>query len=117
MAKAKKKTQRKTGLMEKIKDLMPKKTRKKSSGARAYKNALANKKPGRMPIAENPDPAHALGHRRLSVKASPKGKKTRVQDESAENNMARNDRIKRNESNQRRIITGAAVGKTGRQLA
>ena len=40
------------------------------------------------------------------------GQKTRPQDESALNHMARNDRIKRSTVN-RRIINGAALGKTG----
>jgi hypothetical protein len=117
MAKAKKKLQPKTGLMDKIKDLLPTSKRKKATPGRAYKNALAAKKSGRFEMTQNEDPAHSPGHRKLKFKASPKGKKNKPQNESAENNMARNSRIQQKESNQRRVITGAAIGKYGRRLA
>ena len=117
MAKANKKTQPKSGMIVKIKNLMPGLKRKKSTPGRAFKDALAAKKSSRMPLIQNEDPAHSPGHRKLKIKTSAKSKKTKPQNESAENNMARNNRIQQTESNQRRVITGAALGKTGRHLA
>lgn len=64
----------------------------------------------------NPDPAHRPGHRTINVEANfsgKKGAKVHLQD-SAVNRMSRSDKIKRTSRTNRRIISGAAVGKTGR---
>ncbi len=115
MATTKKKTTKakaKTGLISKIKSLVK---GKKASPGRAYKNALKTKKSTRLTIADEADPAHAPGHRNLKIKTGKGGKKNRAQDESSLNNMTGNARIAKTESNQRRLITGAALGKTGRR--
>lgn len=115
MATTKKKTTKakaKTGLISKIKSLVK---GKKASPGRAIKNALKTKKSTRLAISETEDPAHAPGHRKMNLKNKEGGKKNRAQDESSLNNMTRSARIAQNESNQRKVITGAAVGKAGRR--
>lgn len=63
----------------------------------------------------NIDPAHSPGHRKLKRKdqfTDSSGVKTHLQ-KSAIENMSNSQKIRRTNVN-RRIITGAAVGKTGR---
>ncbi len=63
------------------------------------------------------DPAHKPGHRKMNLKDKLEkhtGPKNQPQDESALNNMARNDIIYQTSGTNRRIISGAAIGKTGR---
>jgi hypothetical protein len=63
------------------------------------------------------DLAHSPGHRKINLQnefSHKSGIKTEPQNASAQNNMARDNRIKRTNSSHRRIITGAALGKTGR---
>lgn len=62
------------------------------------------------------DLAHSPGHKkinRLDSFTDPSGVKVHIQ-ESAINNMANSDKIRRINSKHRRIITGDAIGKTGR---
>lgn len=65
----------------------------------------------------HPDPAHSPGHRTMNLKKQFKkehtGPKTQPQNESARNHMTRAAGFKRTAATNRRIITGAAVGKTG----
>lgn len=61
------------------------------------------------------DPAHSPGHRKMNIKdnfASTTGSKTQTQG-SAAKHLARADKIKQTSATNRRIITGAAIGKTG----
>ena len=62
------------------------------------------------------DPAHMPGHRKMNLKEQFQkgGSKTRPQNDSARNHMTRENNFKRTSAANRRIITGAAVGKTGR---
>ncbi len=63
------------------------------------------------------DPAHSPGHRKMNLKdkfAQTSGVKNQPQNMSAVNNMSRADLIQRQSGTNRRIITGAAMGKTGR---
>ncbi len=108
MAKAKKKTTRKTGLLNKLKTLLP---RKKATPGRAIKDALKNKKSTRLAMTAKEDPAHAPGHRKLPVDAATNSKIT-----GAQTKIPGDIRVSRTESNQRRIITGAALGKSGRMV-
>lgn len=65
---------------------------------------------------EQIDPAHSYGHRKMNLNENlPKhsGAKVQLQD-SAINTLANSDKIRRTNSKNRRIITGATVGKTGR---
>lgn len=52
--------------------------------------------------------AHSPGHQKMNLKSHP-------QNSSAMNNMAGDDIIHRNESPQRRIISGASLGKKGQR--
>lgn len=61
------------------------------------------------------DPAKAPGHRNLDIKGTSSANPAdSARSESARQNLTRADKVNRNTSAQRRIITGAAVGKTGR---
>lgn len=63
------------------------------------------------------DPAHRPGHRKMNLKdqlAKQSGDTNQPQNQSAMNNMSRANRIQRQSAANRRIITGAALGKTGR---
>ncbi len=93
---------------------------KKATAKRAKTNAKPiEKKTGNGPAfnLEKKDVAHSPGHRKMNIQkefSHKSGMKTEPQNESAMNYMARNDSIKRTTSSQRRVITGAALGKTGR---
>jgi hypothetical protein len=66
---------------------------------------------------ESEDKAHSPGHRKLNVKDSfveNGGHVKSYQQEAAVNNMSNSNRMRRHTSAQRRVITGAAIGKTGR---
>lgn len=61
------------------------------------------------------DPSKAPGHRHLDIKSqSGANPADGNHSETARKNLTRADKVNRNSSAQRRIITGAAVGKTGR---
>ncbi len=80
---------------------------------KAKKDSAPKKAPGSKTAS---DPAHMPGHRKMNIKEkfeTPTGSKNQAQNASALNNMSRADRVKRTSSTNRRIITGAAVGKTG----
>lgn len=100
-----------------------KKTDSKSKTIKGKKkstlSALKKKKP---PVSENTNvsdvnnPSHRFGHRKLNIIENfpeHSGSKVHLQ-ESAVNNMANSDRIKRTNSSNRKVITGATIGKTGR---
>lgn len=77
------------------------------------KQAAKKKKPEPLFKSEIHDPAHSPAHRKLNISDNypeHSGAKVHIQ-ESALNNLAN---VKRSHSKNRRIITGAAVGKTGR---
>lgn len=62
------------------------------------------------------DPAHSYGHRKLNIIENfpeNSGPKVLLQ-ESAVNTLSNSDKMRRNNSKNRRIITGATIGKTGR---
>jgi|GEM_PF-2989733 len=106
------KAKRKPGLLSKIKALVP---GKKASPGRAYKDALENKKSTRLPLIKSKDPAHQPGHRRLSLKDKMPDQQTFMADDATASKVVRKDRLAQNKTNQRRVITGAAIGKSGRQ--
>lgn len=99
----------------KAKKTTRKKVRKKiSTKASTKKRVTASKKPLVKP--QLPDIAHSPGHRRLNKLdkfTEPKGPKVQLQ-EAAINNLSNSDIIKKHNSRHRRIINGAAIGKTGR---
>lgn len=99
-----------------------KKTVKKKSLLQKAKAILTKKKDKSGELADSQfmnadsDPAHMPGHRKMKLKdkfAKHTGSKNHAQDESSLNNMTRSAQIKRTSGTNRRIITGAAVGKTG----
>lgn len=108
LTKSKKKT--------KSKGLSLKKTKvsAKKSSALAKKTSIKTKSSS---LVKKSDLSKAPGHRRLNIKSNyPKhsGHKTELQ-ESATNYMSKADQMRRANSKNRRIITGATVGnKTGR---
>jgi hypothetical protein len=78
---------------------------------------MASHKPNRE---ERPgkDSAHSPGHKKLNLKeqtSENSGGKVHFQNEAALNQMSDSDRIHRNESAQRRTITGASLGKKGQR--
>jgi len=86
-----------------VKKILTKKTSSKSKPAKS------------KPLNDN-NPAHSPGHRKLNIIDNfpeHSGAKVHIQ-ESAVNNLANVDKMKRVNSKNRRIITGAALGKTGR---
>lgn len=86
------------------------KTKKKVTKKSAKK--AAKKVTGK--VAKKPDKAHQPGHQKMKISGigENNAEKTRVQ-ESAVNALTKADIVRRNSKN-RRIITGAALGKTGR---
>lgn len=98
----KKKLSLRNGSAKKSRTTASKKTKKNSPKSIIYK-PLSN-------------PAQAPGHRKLNILQNfpeHNGEKVHLQ-ESAVNAMANADTMKRKNSKNRKIITGAAVGKTGR---
>lgn len=92
-----------------------KKNIKKASGRTSVKKPQAvSEKPAFRPKPS--DVAHSPGHRKLNkmnIFSEPKGPKVHLQ-EAAVNNMSNSDIIRKHNSRHRRIISGAAIGKTGR---
>lgn len=99
-----------------------KKTKKKASKKASKKvtkkvaksaSKKVTKKVAKKAIAA--DKAHQPGHRKMKIAGigEATSDKTRIQ-ESALNNLTKGDLVRRKNSNNRRIITGAALGKTGR---
>ncbi len=66
-------------------------------------------------IHSDSDPAHAPGHKKMNLRNQfeKTGQKNTSQNAQALNNMSASSKIKRTSSTNRRIITGAAIGKTG----
>lgn len=94
-----------------IKKTVKKTTAKAKKIPRAKASALAES----LYIGAGSDPAHAAGHKKMNIRDQFKkaGYKNKAQDEHSLNHMAASDKIKRTSSTNRRIITGAAIGKTG----
>lgn len=60
-------------------------------------------------------PAHSPGHKKMKNKFNlSSGVKIQTQTQSAVNNLTRGAIVSRNESQQRRIISGASLNKKGR---
>ena len=62
-------------------------------------------------------PAHSYKHKKMNLKKEFKdgnSTKTLKQDQSAANNMPRSESVRRHESPQRQIISGASINKKGR---
>lgn len=98
------------------------KTRKKTKKKVAKKVARKATKKVAKKVARNvarktvkADKAHQPGHRKMKIAGieEPTSQKTRIQ-ESALIALNKSDLVRRNTSKNRRIITGAALGKTGR---
>lgn len=88
--------------------------KKVSARTSAKKNQMISKTPTFKP--KPPDVAHSPGHRKLNktgTSTEPKGSKVHLQ-EAAVNNLSNSDIIRKHNSRHRRIISGAAIGKTGR---
>lgn len=129
MKKKKKTVARKTAstVKSKAKSKIIKKTRGKSSvkataKAKSVKKAATRKrKKSVAPKSEfispqKQSPAHSPGHRKVNILdnfTEKHGSKVHLQD-SAVNQMTRADQIRRTSRTNRRVISGAAVGKTGR---
>lgn len=122
MKKMKKAVSKKSAATAKSKVKSVKKTRKKASAVKAKaKKSTTKRKKAAAPKSEfispaQQSPAHRPGHRKLNVSdnfTDKQGAKVHIQD-SALNQMTRADQIRRTSKTNRRIITGAAVGKTGR---
>ena len=61
------------------------------------------------------DPSQAPGHRNIDLKKNSHPNPADAErSENARHNLTRADKVNQNKTSQRRIITGAAVGKTGR---
>ncbi len=90
------------------------KTKKKSKKKAAKKAAKkVTKKVARKTVKA--DKAHQPGHRKMKIAGIEEAtsQKTKIQ-ESALIALNKSDLVRRNTSKNRRIITGAALGKTGR---
>lgn len=93
----------------------------KSKTNSAKKTATRKRKKSAAPKSEfispqQQSPAHSPGHRKVNILdnfTDKHGTKVHLQD-SAVNQMTRADQIRRTSKTNRRIISGAAVGKTGR---
>lgn len=109
LAKNKKPLTRKTSAVRKIKTAAAKKNTSSTDRRKSY--ALAESEF----IASGADPAHAPGHKKMNLRSQfdKTGHKSTPQNGRALNNMSAANKIKRTSATNRRIITGAAVGKTG----
>jgi len=112
------KPRKKPGIVAKLKGLVK---GKKATPRRAIKNVVKAKKKSEPRRRVNPEellnPAQSPGHRKMNLKAQ-KGKpgaKVVPQNDSALNNMARDERITRNINPMRRIISGASLNKKGQR--
>lgn len=81
---------------------------------------MSSKEEVRMAIPEKQSPSstqspNAGNKGKITEAAHSHGGKSQPQNESAMNRMANSDQIHRTESPQRKIITGAALGKTGQR--
>ena len=107
------KPKKKSTLIAKIKNLVP---GKKATTRRAIKNVVKAKPKASVNPDTLTDLAHSPGHRKMNLRKTKGGtSKVSAQDESAVNHMARDDRIFRNQIQQRRVIPGAAIGKHGQR--
>ena len=95
------------------KSFSKKNIKKVSARTSVKKNQTVLEKPALRP--KPLDVAHSPGHRKLKTDTSvePKGPKVHLQ-KAAVNNMSNSDIIRKHNSRHRRIINGAAIGKTGR---
>lgn len=94
-----------------------KKVKKKSARKRTVQKKLFAEMPAKKMILST-DKAHSPGHRKLGDKnkkpMKENGWKKNQLQESAINTAANSDIIRKHNSRHRRIISGAAIGKTGR---
>lgn len=101
--KKKMKTRRQTAVKKKSKTTTTRKKRAKV-GVKSRMPELADS----IYMSSATDPAHSPGHRKMNLKdgahAQKRGPQTR---------MTKADKIQRTSATNRRIITGAALGKTG----
>lgn len=100
--KKKAKTSRKNAVITKAKAFLSRKKSKKKVTTR--KSAVVADS---LYMISSSDPAHSPGHRTMDLK-----KNSRSEIKGPPNTMTKADRIKRTATN-RRVITGAALGKTG----
>lgn len=112
-SKALKKSSSKTKMLAKNKG-----RRKISTKGSAKKSKKVLVKPIVKPAikSKTSDLAHSPGHKKLNKTdqfTDPRGQKDHLQ-QSAINNLSNADIIRKHNSRHRRIISGAAVGKTGR---
>lgn len=103
--KKKAKSIRKNAVIKKAKTFLSrKKTKKVSAALKPTSTALADS----LYMNAVSDPAHSPGHRKMNLKEN-----SRAEKRGPKNRMTRADRVQRTSATNRRIITGAALGKTG----
>lgn len=100
----KKKPNRKNTVIKKAKAFLSRKKTKKTATRRASSKNLAES----VYMSPHSDPAHSPGHRKMNLKADSKKIK-----KGSTSRITRADKIQRTSATNRRIITGAALGKTG----
>lgn len=93
--KKKAKTSRKKAVIKKVRKSAKPKSSSESSAESLY-------------MKTSSDPAHSPGHRKMNLKEN-----AQAEIKGAKTQMTRADKIKRTSAMNRRIITGAALGKTG----
>jgi hypothetical protein len=103
--KKKTKTSRKNAVIKKAKAFL---SRKKSKKTSAYRKTESQNLADSLYMKTTKDPAHSPGHRKMNLKENSQAEKR-----GPKNRMTRADRVKRTSATNRRIITGAALGKTG----
>ncbi|AGH94577.1 hypothetical protein [Pseudobdellovibrio exovorus] len=115
--KTKSKAKPKSAAKTKIKSAKKiKSTAKKSGSPKRGQKKIPLIAPSEFLPQTPPDPSKKPGHRTLNLKDNfqeRSGAKTHTQ-ESANQYMSRAEQIRRTSRTNRRVITGAAIGKTGR---
>ena len=102
--KKKAKTSRKNAVIKKAKAFLSRKKTKKASARKPASASLADS----LYMNAASDPAHSPGHRKMNLKEN-----SRAEKRGPKNRMTRADKVQRTSATNRRIITGAALGKTG----
>jgi len=102
--KKKAKTSRQSAVIKKAKAFLSPKKTKKSAAKKSSSEGLADS----LYMNTSSDPAHSPGHRKMNLKEN-----SLIEKKGPNTTMTRADKIKRTSATNRRIITGAALGKTG----
>lgn len=102
-------------MKKKVKPRQSTKAKKKASTTTARKKVTKASTKFRKPeindsiyMSNATDPAHSPGHRKMNLKDS-----SYPQKQAPQTRMTKADKIQRTSATNRRIITGAALGKTG----